>query len=260
MILYWSESPWPSIWAIRADGSHRHRILRNRQNAKRPRLSPDRKWVAFDGAPPGKEPLSDFDIQLVRRDGTGLRTLTTSSRWDTDAQWSPDGKTLSFTRMPAHPSGGSCRCWIWTVRRAGGGVKRLAQGQGARWSPDGKRLILTVPTESGAGDLYIIDADGSSRRRLTTAPALEFAAGFSRDGKKILFTRSPRENEFQVFVMKVDGTQARRLADGVAGGWSPDGSKILFTSSFSSPLFVMNADGSHRHKIVSVAASEPDWR
>lgn len=49
LIVYWSESPWPSIWAIAADGSRNRRILRNRQNAKRPRLSPDRRWVAFDG-------------------------------------------------------------------------------------------------------------------------------------------------------------------------------------------------------------------
>src|SRR5437763_8403581 len=88
-IVYWTESPWPTIWSARADGTHRHRILRNRQNAKRPRLSPHRKWVAFDGAPPGKLPLTAFNIQIVRVDGTGLRTLTGSSAWDHDAQWSP---------------------------------------------------------------------------------------------------------------------------------------------------------------------------
>jgi Tol biopolymer transport system component len=103
LIVYWSESPWPSIWVIRPDGSHRHRILRNRQNAKRPRLSPDRKWVAFDGTPPPERPLSDFDIQLVRLDGSGLRTVTSSPEWDVDAQWSPDGRLLSFARLPPHP-------------------------------------------------------------------------------------------------------------------------------------------------------------
>ena len=66
LIVYWRESPFPSIYAIRPDGTHARRILRNRQNAKRARLSPDRSWVAFDGASPGKRPLSDFDIQIVR--------------------------------------------------------------------------------------------------------------------------------------------------------------------------------------------------
>jgi hypothetical protein len=42
--------------------------------------------LAFDGAPPGKAVMSDFDIQLVRLNGTGLLTLTSSGDWDTDAQ------------------------------------------------------------------------------------------------------------------------------------------------------------------------------
>jgi Tol biopolymer transport system component len=76
LIVYWSGSPYPSIWAVRPDGTHNRRILHNQQNAKRPRLSPDRVWVAFDGASPGKAPMTDFDIQVVRVDGTGRQTLT----------------------------------------------------------------------------------------------------------------------------------------------------------------------------------------
>ena len=52
----------------------------------------------------------------------------------------------------------------------------------------------------------------------------------------------------------------RKLASGLAAGWSPDGTRILYTSSFSGPLLVMNADGSRKHRIAAVAASEPDWR
>jgi hypothetical protein len=78
----WSDTQWPSIWAARPDGRQLRRILRNRQNAKRPRLSPDRRCVAFGGAPPGTPPLTDFDIQIVRLDGTGRRTLTHSPDWE----------------------------------------------------------------------------------------------------------------------------------------------------------------------------------
>jgi len=109
VIVYWYDNPKPSIWAVRADGPHDRLIVRNRQNAKRPRLSPDRRWVAFDGTPPGEPPLSDFDLQLVRLDGSGLRTLTHTSDWDIDAQWSPDGRRLAFTRTPPHPNGAGTR-------------------------------------------------------------------------------------------------------------------------------------------------------
>ena len=257
-VLYWSETPRPTIRAVRPNGTHDHRILRTRQNAKRPRLSPDRTWVAFDGAPPGKAAFSDFDIQLVRLDGRGLRTLTTTADWDTDAQWSPDGAWLSFTRSEPSPQG--CRdSSIWIVRRDGSDARRIVPGCGARWSPDGAKLIYTAPSGHG---LWVVDlASGTSRLLLATRAWVQ-VAGWSPDGKKILFTRSSdlSGRSGLVFVMKADGTRARRLARGFAGSWSPDGSKIVYTALFASPLLVMNANGSHKHRIGSVDASEPDWR
>jgi hypothetical protein len=42
LILFWSDSPYPSLWSIRPDGSHRRRVFRTHQNCKRPSLSPNR--------------------------------------------------------------------------------------------------------------------------------------------------------------------------------------------------------------------------
>ena len=256
-IVYWSETPWPSIWAIPPSSARGRRILRNEQNAKRPRLSPDRRWVAFDGAPPGKRVMSDFDIQLVHLDGTGLHTVTSSGDWDVDAQWSPDGTWLAFTRSAPSPT--DCRDGsIWVVRTDGSDARRVVAGCGARWSPDGQRLVY----EGGDGDLYVVDVDGTDRHRLLKTPLPEAAAGWSRSNK-ILFTRNHDEigRIADVLVMNSDGTGVRRLGDGFAGGWSPSGRQILYTKSFFSALFVMNADGSHKHRISRRAiAAEPDWR
>src|SRR5919198_3992282 len=93
--------------APRPDDMDGRRILRNRQNAKRPRLSPDRMLVAFDGTAPGQTPLSNFDIQLVRLAGSGLRSPTRGPDWDLDAQWSPDGRKLAFALRRPHRSGPS---------------------------------------------------------------------------------------------------------------------------------------------------------
>ncbi len=111
-IFFWTDSPRPSLGAMRPDGSNRHMIFRTSQNAKRPTLSPDGRWIAFDGAQPGKPALSDFDIQVVRVDGGGRRTLAGSRATEIDAQWSPDGARLSFSREP--PPTDWHRSWIWT--------------------------------------------------------------------------------------------------------------------------------------------------
>jgi Tol biopolymer transport system component len=257
-IVYWAEGPWPSIWALPPSSSRGHRILRNKQNAKRPRLAPGRAWVAFDGAAPGKRAMSDFDIQIVHLDGTGLRTLTNSLNWDVDAQWSPDGKLLAFTRSAPSPtdcSDGS----IWVMRSDGSDAHRVvANACGERWSPDGKRFVY----EAGDGDLYVVNVDGTDRHRLLKSRLPETPAGWSARGK-ILFTRNHDDigRIADVLVMNADGTGVRRLGDGFAGGWSPSGRQILYTRSFFSALFVMNADGSHKHRISRrVIAGEPDWR
>lgn len=258
LIVYWSESPWPSIWSIRPDGTHRRRILRNTQNGKRPRLSPDRKWVAFDGAPPGKPPLSDFDIQIIRVDGSGRRTLTGSSLWDFDAQWSPDGQLLSFSRLPrnARDEHGAS---IWIIRRDGTGLHRVTTGFGARWSPDGTKLVYEGPARRGASNLSVIGLDGSDPHPISTAPGTEQPAGWSPDGSRILFTRYDAAGRPSIFVVDADGANLRRLGQGIAAAWSPDGTEILYGSAFVSNLLVMNADGSGKHRLLRIAASEPDW-
>jgi Tol biopolymer transport system component len=266
LILFWSESPIPSLWTVRPDGSHRHRI-RLRQNCKRPRLSPDRKWIVFDGTPPGEPPLTTFAIQLVRRDGTGRRILTRGDNRDVDAQWSPDGTRISFSHLRWSEGDDWRNSWIWTIGPDGGDARPLARGNSARWSPDGKRLVFSAPTAGGDGDLFVIDADGSNLHPLLTTPPPEWPEDWSPDGKRILFTRSFNDRAADVYAIDADGTHVRRLTraprNDSGGAWSPDGSKIVFTSERQGRrhLFVMRANGTRQHAITHSGSGDwdPSW-
>jgi TolB protein len=266
LILFWSDSPIPSLWSIRPDGSHRHRISL-RQNCKRPSLSPDRKWIVFDGTPPGKLPLTDFDVQVARRDGTGRRILVSSDDRELDARWSPDGTRISFERRRWAEGDDWRDSWIWTMRPDGGDARPLVRGSSARWSPDGKRLVFSAPTPGSDGDLFVIDADGTGLHRLLATPRLEQPNAWSPDGKKILFTRYPSDRESDVYAMDAAGTNVRRLTravrQDVGGTWSPDGSRIVFTSERlgRTHLFVMRANGTRQHAITARGANDfdPSW-
>jgi TolB protein len=266
LILFWSNNPIPSLWSIRPDGSHRHRI-RLRQNCKRPSLSPDHRWIVFDGTPPGKPPLTDFDVQLVRRDGTGRRILAGSDDFELDARWSPDGTRISFQRWRWAEGDDWRDSWIWTMRPDGSDAKPFVRGNSARWSPNGRRLVFSAPTAQSDGDLFVIDADGTGLRRLLATPGLEQPNAWSPDGKKILFTRYPSDRESDVYAMDADGTNVRRLTravrQDVGGTWSPDGSRIVFSSERlgRTHLFVMRAKSAGQHAITTRGANDfdPSW-
>jgi Tol biopolymer transport system component len=266
LILFWSMDPYPSLWSIRPGGSHRRRVFRTRQNCKRPSLSPDRRWVAFDGAPPGKAPLTEFDVQAVRRDGTGRRSLTRSDAREIDAQWSPDGTRISYSRLERADSSDFRKTWIWTVRPDGSGARPLVQGNTARWSPDGTQLVFSAPTPRSDGDLFVVRPDGSGLRRLLSTPRLEQPNAWSPDGRRILFTRGFADGRSDVFTIAAAGGDVRRLTHArggnVGGSWSPDGTRIVFTSTRfgRSHLFVMRAGGGKARELTHREDFDPVWR
>ena len=62
--------------------------------------------------------------------------------------------------------------------------------------------------------------------------------------------------------MRADGTDRRRLTrsriDEYAPAWSPGGTRIAYTRGFVGDVWVMNADGSNKRRLVPDAAV-PSW-
>jgi TolB protein len=263
-IAYWSDAPIPSLYTVQPDGSERTEIGRLRLNAKRPDVSPNGRLVAFDGAPPGTPAMRDFAIQLMRLDGAGLRVLTSGrSGLDVDARWAPNGRALSFSRMPG---GDWKRSRIHVVDVRTGSVRFVTRGQFARWAPDGSRLVLDAPTAQSDGDLFVVSADGRMHDRLTSTPDLEQPTDWSPDGRRILYTRYFADGGSDVYELTLASRTERRLTRGgrsASAVWSPDGSRIAFTREEGgvTRLVVARADGAGQRYASPprVNAFDPTW-
>ena len=102
------------------------------------------------------------DLCLVNRDGTGLVRLTEDAQRDDAPAWSPDGTRIAFARYPAgRTDDASAEIVLMDV--ATKQITSLTQGLDPAWSPDGSKLVF-----AGGDGLFVIDANGANRTRLTT--------------------------------------------------------------------------------------------
>ena len=99
--------------------------------------------------------------------GEDLR-LTFDGVYNADPRWSPDGRSILFTRRVEGVDE------IHIMDEFGENVRRITRSgsytsEQAEWSPDGRQVIFSS-NRTGEYKLYIVSADGSNLRRLTNTP------------------------------------------------------------------------------------------
>ena len=196
-----------------------------------------------------------YDIVSHALDGSAPKRLTDTPGYDAEATVSPDGKTIVFTSV----RDGDLE--IYTMGIDGSNVTRLTHETGydggAFFSPDGQRIVYrrdAYPDEAalaryksllaehlyrpGVLELWVMSADGSGKRQVTTLGAASFAPYFHPDGRRIVFSSNypePRGRNFDIWMIKDDGTGLERITteptfDGFPM-FSPDGRQLVFASN-----------------------------
>ncbi|MBK7929960.1 MAG: S9 family peptidase [Bryobacterales bacterium] len=103
---------------------------------------------------------------------------------------SPDGTQVAFTVQTVNVEANTKPRQIWVVPLAGGTPRKLtSEGNNyrPRWSADGKSLLF-LSTRSGSAQVWLMNADGSGARQVTTISTEADAVSFVPGGNKIVFT------------------------------------------------------------------------
>jgi TolB protein len=196
-----------------------------------------------------------YDIFTVNLDGTDLKRFTTKSGYDAEGTVSPDGKKIVWTSMRDGDLD------LYTADIDGDHVRRvtseLGYDGGAFFSPDGKMICFranhpeTAEEQTAYKDLlaknlvkpskmelYVMNADGSNKRQVTSNGAANFCPFFTPDGKRLIFSSNmsdPKGRNFDLYLINLDGTGLEKVTtDPSFDGFpmfSPDSKKIVWASN-----------------------------
>ena len=89
-----------------------------------------------------------------------------------------------------------------------------------RWSPDGTKIVYMGHPQYGEDDrrslqdIFVMDADGQHKTRLTNTPYQEEVPAWTADGRIVFCGQSPTDPEnWDIYLMNADGTGLRNLTD-----------------------------------------------
>jgi Tol biopolymer transport system component len=253
------------VWLVHPDGTDDHQIAAGVHDEQQlPNWSPDGSHLVFTTRGGNTEPLFEYD--LATDEARQLFACTDQCLGDDEPVYSPDGTEVAFIRilgpLVTGPGGdevpSDCGLWIGDVTT--GEVRQVTSNTDPpcdrellpRWSPDGRRLTYWRASPSKDGSLvssvYVMDADGLHRRRLTEPGIFAGEPDWSPDGAWIVFASHPL-SVFEccvtsdLFRIHPDGTgleQLTRLHDeserATQPRYTPDGQWILFTRKTESGL------------------------
>lgn len=215
------------------------------------------------------------EVFSVGIDGNDPVRLTKNRDWDWTPRLAPDGRRVVVSRTEFWAlSGGESQPMTSIVlidrdrERALVSASDLDGGsEYPRWSPNGRWVAFELPRAFGSGgrptsgpiDIWVIRPNGTGRRRLLDAGALNHAGelapednawDWSPDSRSIAYQRELPEDRSssELAVVDVETGVVRRLTAGWHPDWAPRGRLVAAVDDGG--IFVVDARTAARRRIA----------
>lgn len=231
-----------------------------------PRFSPTKQEIIYLSYDRPNQPPS---VHILNIDSDQREALGRFPGMQYAPRFSPDGNSVLITMTQEEGNSD-----IFSMDLGTRTLTRLTHTAGidaaASFSPDGSRIVFESK-RSGTQQLYVMNADGSDPRRISTGKGRFATPVWSPRGDLIAFTRI-LGGQFHIGTMRPDGTEARILdsayhAEGPT--WSPNGRVLAYFKQnsardrrvgYSPGLWQVNIIGGAPRRIATETdASDPAW-
>ncbi|MGE5278369.1 MAG: winged helix-turn-helix domain-containing protein [Acidobacteriota bacterium] len=218
------------IWRVPVEGGEPTRLTFDNRDTMGSTWSGDGRSIVFSSSRAGIYSLWRVSVRggeptWVAGGGTKMKHPSASSR----------GRLVAFENWTYEVN-------LWRVSlQSGAGAAAPARLTEAndQWnfdphvSPDGRRIAF-VSTRSGSEEIWLVGADGTGIKRLTSFGGARLETPrWSPDGRRLLFSaRVPTRAD--LYLVSAEGGVPERLTaekdDAVAPNWSRDGGSVYFAS------------------------------
>lgn len=213
------------------------------------------------------------NLWLTSPQGNVVRKLTDGSLDDSTPAFSPDGRTVAFSRYRETPDGIAIGPWLYLIDTSTGTETLLAdQGEfrSPAWSPDGARIAFDgrMPNDpSVVVRIFVISSTGGTVQQLTFGDTNASGPAWSPQGDLIAYSVGGS----QIGLMNADGTNQHVIPAGLSYAqtpdWSPDGQWLVVEGvaegAVNPELFKMRPDGTQLTQLTNSqelpGRADPAW-
>jgi Tol biopolymer transport system component len=241
------------IFVMNRDGSGLVNLTHTPRDDYDPMWSPDGRRLAFTSHRTG-----DDETYVMNADGSQVRRVTRSRGDDENPSWLPGGGRLVISSERAGKL-----AQIFVVRIADGRAVRLTHEKlydsWAQASPNGRWIAYSAqPRLNTQGDLIVMRADGTHRRRITHGYHDDTYPAWAPDSRRLVYSRGDT-----LWLIDRDGRHNRSLVEGGDPSWARDGT-IFFDNSTpeNDEIGVIDPEGGPLRLLTEAANDrdvEPYW-
>ena len=249
------------IWVMDPDGQNKRQVTFSAQDKRDPTWVNGGQKIAFR--------TSNSQLFTVDSDGKNEQEILKKYGVVTNPCFSRVTNEIVFIRFDPR---GKDRADIWKSDLTGEHSKLLTKDQTGRFQPrfsplGDKIAFVQKDREDPDYHIWMMNADGSDPRQLTTGKGFDTHPDFSPDQTVITFSSNRNENNYEVYSLELKTMTIKQLTHysglDTQSRFSSDGKKIVFVSNRSGDqqIWAMNTDGSDPVALTheNTESIDPAW-